>query len=135
VRPSVSWSNRVSQRLIIHSFWSSGFGHSNAELSIYGKEKLSEAKRGTGDSGDGHSFANRTMQLQSVSGFTEDRFQMTAEWERNSGDLVLLSTRFERTRLEQLETFSIRLTLAQQWAADNFNIRIGGADFAIYWML
>ena len=159
-RPSISWSNRVSQRLIIHSFWASGFGHSDAQLSPYGREKLYEAKHGTGKSQDGHSFANRTMQLQSISGFTEDRFQITAEWERNSGDRILLSSRFERTRLEQLETFSMRLTLAQQWNADGFNLRLGGgpqyamlsgkdldgediktagwlpaADFAMYWIL
>ncbi|MEI6397924.1 MAG: hypothetical protein WCO71_04045 [Pseudomonadota bacterium] len=160
VRPSVSWSNRVSQRLIIHSFWASGFGHSEAELSPYGKEKLYEAKHGTGKSQDGHSFANRTMQLQSIAGFTEDRFQITAEWERNSGERILLSSRFERTRLEQLETFSMRFTLAQQWNANGFNLRLGGgpqysmlsgkdldgediktagwlpaADFAMYWIL
>jgi hypothetical protein len=160
IRPSVAWSNRVSQRLIIHSFWASAFGPSEAELSPYGKQKLYEAKHGSGKAGDGHSFANRTMQMQSLAGFTEDRFQMSAEWERNSGDLILLSTRFERTRLEQLETFSLRLTLAQQWTADGFNLRVGGgpqysmlsgkdldgedikaagwlpaADFAIYWVL
>ena len=160
IRPSVSWSNRISRRLIIHSFWASGFGQSHAELSESGKAKLQDAKYGTGKSGDGHSFANRTMQMQSLAGFTEDRFQITAEWERNSGDRILLSTRFERTKLEKLETFSLRLTLAQQWEADGFNIRLGGgpqyavlsghdldgetikaagwlpaADFAVYWIL
>jgi hypothetical protein len=160
VRPSISWSNRISQRLIIHSFWASGFGSSSAELSPYGKEKLQAAKHGTGKSGDGHSFANRTMQMQSIAGFTEDRFQLTAEWERSSGDRILLSSRIERTRLDKLETFSMRATLAQQWAGDGFNLRIGAgpqyamfsgqdldgeeiktagwlpaADFAIYWIL
>jgi hypothetical protein len=160
IRPSLAWSNRVSQRLIIHSFWASGFGASEAELSPYGTQKLYEAKHGSGKGGDGHSFANRTMQMQSLAGFTEDRFQMSAEWERNSGDRILLSTRFERTGLEQLHTFSVRLTLAQQWSADGFNLRLGGgpqysmlsgkdldgedikaagwlpaADFAIYWIL
>ena len=160
VRPAVSWSNRISQRLIIHSFWASGFGKTDVELSPYGKDKLYQAKHGTGSAGDGHSFANRTMQLQSFAGFTEDRFQISAEWERNSGDRILLSSRFERTRVENMESFSMRLTLAQQWSADGFNLRIGGgpqyamisgrdlddeeiktagwlpaADFAIYWIL
>ena len=126
IRPSVAWSNRVSQRLIIHSFWASSFGQADAELSPYGRQKLSEAKHGQGKAGDGHSFANRTMQVQSIAGFTEDRFQMSAEWERNSGDRILLSTRFERTHLEALDTFSVRLTLAQQWTADGFNVRLGG---------
>jgi hypothetical protein len=160
IRPSIAWSNRISQRLIIHSFWASGIGSSKAELSPYGKEKLRAAKHGSGKSGDGHSFANRTMQMQSIAGFTEDRFQMTAEWERNSGDRILLSSRLERTRLAQLETFSMRLTLAQQWAGNGFNLRVGAgpeysmisgkdldsedisasgwlpaADLALYWIL
>jgi hypothetical protein len=159
IRPSVSWSNRISPRLIIHSFWATAIGKSEAELSDLGKERLREAKHGSGAPGDGHSFANRTMQTQSLAGFTEDRFQITAELERNSLDRILLSTRFERTKLEDLETFSVRMTLAQQWSADGFNIRMGGgpqyamlnghdldgetiktagwlpaADFAIYWV-
>ena len=160
LRPSIAWSNRISSALIIHSFWTSGIGKSSAELSDFGKAKLKESKYGTNTAGDGHSFANRTMQVQSLAGFTEDRFQMTAEWERASGERVLLSTRFERTRLEQLETFSVRLTLAQHWYTDGFNLRLGAgpqyavlsgkdlddeelnasgwlptADFAIYWVL
>ena len=159
-RPSIAWSNRISHRLIIHSFWASGFGRSEASLSPYGRERLNEAKHGTGKSGDGHAFANRTMQMQSLAGFTEDRFQMSGEWERVSGERIILSSRFERTRLEQLETFSVRMTLAQQWAADGFNLRLGAgtqysilsgndldgekindsgwlpaADFAMYWIL
>ena len=110
-RPSVSWSNRISPRLIIHSFWASAFGKSEAVLSDYGKNKLHEAKYGSTESDDTHSFANRTMQTQSLAGFTEDRFQISAEWERNSLDRILLSTRFERTKLEELETFSMRMTL------------------------
>jgi hypothetical protein len=160
VRPSVAWSNRVSSRLIIHSFWTSGIGHSQAQLSPYGRQKLREAKLGDGKAADGHTFANRTMQLQSLAGFTEDRFQLSADWKRNSGDRIVFATRFERTRLEDLNTFSLRMTLAQQWSADGFNIRMGGgpqysmlsgqdldgeaiktagwlpaADLAIYWIL
>lgn len=160
IRPSISWSNRISPRLVIHSFWASAFGQSEAKLSDYGKRKLYEAKHGSGSAGDTHTFANRTMQTQSLAGFTEDRFQITAEWERNSLDKILLATRFERTRLEDLETFSMRLTIAQEWASDGFHLRIGGgpqyallsgqdldgekieaagwlpaADFAVYWIL
>ena len=132
LRPSIAWSNRISQRLIIHSFWASGFGKSTSELSPYGKDKLHAAKHGSGKSGDGHSFANRTMQIQSIAGFTEDRFQLTAEWERNSGDRILLSSRLERTRLAQLETFSMRLTLSQQWSGYGFNLRVGaGPEYSM----
>ena len=57
---------------------------------------------------------------------------MTAEWERNSGDRILLSSRIERTRLEQIETLSMRLTLSQQWAGNGFNLRVGaGPEFSI----
>ena len=132
LRPSIAWSNRVSKHLIIHSFWASGIGKTNAELSSYGLAELSRKKATSGDDNTHYELASRTMQLQSIAGLTEDRFQVTAEWERRSGERILLSTRLERTRLEALEAFSARITLAQQWTADGLNLRLGaGPQYAV----
>lgn len=132
LRPSVSWSNRVSEHLIIHSFWASGLGKTEATLSDYGRSELAKRKSDRSETDRQYEVASRAMQFQSISGLTEDRFQVTAEWERNSGERILLSTRLERTRLEALETFSARLTLAQQWAADGLNIRLGaGPQYSV----
>jgi hypothetical protein len=146
MRPSVAWSNQLSSRLTIHSFWATGFGKAHAVLSDFGKRQLWKAKHGddtypgdqpttssstTGNkqivNQDGDStFAKRTMQLQSIAGFTEDRFQITGDWERDDGNRILLATRLERTKLESLETFSVRITIAQEWVLDHFHMRLGG---------
>lgn len=146
IRPSVAWSNQLSSRLTIHSFWATGFGKAHAVLSDYGKRQLWKAKHGDdtypGDqpttsntttankqiaNQDGDAtFAKRTMQLQSIAGFTEDRFQITGDWERDDGNRILLATRLERTKLESLETFSVRVTIAQEWVLDHFHMRMGG---------
>jgi hypothetical protein len=132
LRPSVSWSNRVSGHLIIHSFWASGLGKTEANLSEYGRSELAKRKSDSSQPDRQYEVASRAMQLQSISGLTEDRFQVTAEWERHSGERILLSTRLERTRLEALDTFSARVTLAQHWAADGLNIRLGaGPQYSV----
>jgi hypothetical protein len=153
LRPTISWSRKVSGRLTIHSYWASGIGSTRAQLSEDGKRNLWRAKHGDepypSDSGtppgkpsssnqqapssnEEASFARRGMQLQSIAGLTEDRFQITGDWERSDGNRILLSTRFERTRLEDLNTFSIRMTLAQQWGLDQFHLRLGaGPQYSI----
>lgn len=132
LRPSVSWSNRVSSHLIIHSFWASGLGKTEATLSDFGRSELAKKKSDSSPPNEEYEVASKAMQFQSIAGLTEDRFQVTAEWERNSGERILLSTRLERTRLEALDTFSGRLTLAQHWTADGLNLRLGaGPQYSV----
>lgn len=147
IRPSIAWSNRMSSRLTIHSFWATGFGKANAGLSDHGKREQWSAKHGsetypgdqptttnnaattnqqTANLDSDATFARRTMQLQSIAGFTEDRFQITGDWQRDDGNRILLATRLERTKLEELETFSVRVTIAQEWILDHFHLRMGG---------
>ena len=157
LRPSIAWSNRISPRLTIHSMWASGIGRARATLSDEGKRELWKSKHGQdpfpGDSASSAgpstpsetanqqkstenqdaTFARRSMQLQSIAGLTEDRFQVTGDWERDDGNRILLSTRFERTRLEELDTFAFRITIAQEWILDHFHLRIGGGpQYAIF---
>jgi hypothetical protein len=132
IRPSIAWSNRVSKHLVIHSFWASGLGKTEAELSEYGLSELNRKKQDSDHPDRQYEIASKTMQFQSLAGLTEDRFQVTAEWERGSGERILLSTRLERTRLDTLETFSARLTVAQHWTADGLNLRLGaGPQYSI----
>lgn len=132
LRPSISWSNRVSKHLVIHSFWASGIGKTEAELSEYGLTELNRHKEDLDHPDRQYEIASKTMQFQSLAGLTEDRFQVTAEWERGPGERILLSTRLERTRLESLDTFSARITLAQHWVADGLNLRLGaGPQYSI----
>jgi hypothetical protein len=132
LRPSISWSNRVSKHLVIHSFWAIGIGETDAELSAYGLAELDRHKEDLNHPDRQYEIASKTMQFQSLAGLTEDRFQVTAEWERGPGERILLSTRLERTRLESLDTFSARITLAQHWVADGLNLRLGaGPQYSI----
>ena len=132
LRPSISWSNRVSRKLVIHSFWASGIGTTKAELSEFGLAELTRKKSDPKHPDRQYEIASRTMQFQSLAGLTEDRFQVTAEWERQSGESILLSTRLERTRLDTLDTFSCRVTLAQHWTTDGLNLRLGaGPQYSI----
>jgi hypothetical protein len=132
LRPSISWSNRVSKHLVIHSFWAIGIGETDAALSPYGLAELDRHKEDLNHPDRQYEIASKTMQFQSLAGLTEDRFQVTAEWERGPGERILLSTRLERTRLESLDTFSARITLAQHWVADGLNLRLGaGPQYSI----
>ena len=148
-RPSIVWTSRMSPRLLLHTFWATGFGKTHAVLSDYGKRELWKSKHGNdpypGDaptspgsstsstanqvkssSDESATFARRTMQVQSIAGLTDTRFQITGEFQRENGNQVFLATRFERTHLEDLETFSVRVTVAEQWTLDQFRLRIGG---------
>lgn len=132
LRPSISWSNRVSPQLVIHSFWASGIGQTEAELSDFGRNELARKKSDAEHPDRQYEISSKTMQFQSLAGLTEDRFQVTAEWERPTGERILLSTRLERTRLDTIETFSARLTVAQHWTTDGLNLRLGaGPQYTI----
>lgn len=49
IRPSVSWSHRVSGRLQLHSHYATAFGKISAKLSDQGKRRLYESKHPDGD--------------------------------------------------------------------------------------
>ena len=49
LRPAISWTNRISPRLNIHSYWSIGLGKPRATLSEKGKRALWEMKHPDGN--------------------------------------------------------------------------------------
>ena len=147
IRPAIIWSNRISSRLSLHTSYAQGFGEFTAELSPQGKRKLWESKHPDGDyesretktsteplEGSGNqekqsnqtdSFAQRTLQVSSISGIMVDSFQMTGEITRTSGHKVLVATRFERMELNDLKASNMRLTASQQWLWSQFQLRVG----------
>ena len=150
IRPSISWTNRLSARLNLHTFWGVGFGDVHATLSENGKRNLWEAKHPGGnyemrrktpepaapeDSVKGNqeeraqdasdTISRRTLQLQTLSGLVTNLFQVTGEIERSAAKKILLTSRIERTKLETVDSKGIRLTAAQQWIWDQFQFRLG----------
>jgi hypothetical protein len=152
VRPSISWTNVISPRLKLHTFWAKGFGKVHAVLSDKGRRKLWETKHPGGDydaefpqdgAGGGKetgksagtsgnqatdrqsSFTQQSVQVQSITGLAQDRFQMTGEIRRANGNKVLLTCRIEDTQIEDLKSNSMRLTVAHQWIWSTFQMRLG----------
>jgi len=67
----------------------------------------------------------QSLQVQSVSGLSQERFQLSGEWTRVGGNKVLISTRLERNDIEELKSNFFRLTAAHQWIWPVFQIRLG----------
>lgn len=163
IRPQISWTNIVSPRLKLHTFWAKGFGRVHAKLSEKGRRELWEKKhpnavyedrdpdtqkprspstgptptsgevtdnqeKGTQES----SPTQQTVQVQSITGLAQERFQLTGEFTRASGNKVLVTSRIEQTFFEGLKTSFFRLTAAHQWIWPSFQMRLGiGAQYFV----
>lgn len=160
VRPQVSWTNELSPRLRLHTFWAKGFGKIEATLSEKGRRKLWETKHpgadyeqrnketqkpkepsattvGVDDEADASvenqeklaaersALTSQSIQVQSITGLAQDRFQLTGEFSRASGNKVLVTTRIEQTTFEDLKSNFLRLTAAHQWIWSTFQMRLG----------
>ena len=137
-RPQISWSQRISPRLILHSHWSIGIGTVNAELSEEGRRHFWESKYPQGNyatrtkvvNPDDNQEANlglahRTLQAQSLMGLSRDFFQVSGEFQRDTDKRVLLTSRISNLQLEQLKSQDFRVTAAQEWQHGPFNFRLG----------
>ncbi len=159
VRPSVSWTNTLSPRLKLHTFWAKGFGTVHAKLSEKGERKLWETKHpgadyesrnkktkaptdkttttpddGTAtdtkdnqerDTAEQSSLTQQSIQVQSITGLAQERFQLTGEFVRTNGNKVLVTSRIEQSRFEELKASFFRLTTAHQWVWSSFQMRLG----------
>jgi hypothetical protein len=74
---------------------------------------------------DESSFLHQSVQVQSIAGLAEDRFQLTGEYQRKNGNKVLLTCRVEQTALENLRSNFFRITAAHQWIWSTFQMRLG----------
>ncbi|SMF20485.1 hypothetical protein [Pseudobacteriovorax antillogorgiicola] len=138
VRPQISWSQRMSPRLTLHSHWSIGLGDVNASLSEEGRKYFWESKYPQGDyetrtqdvSDETNTEANlglahRTLQAQSLMGLSRDFFQISGEFHRDESKRILLSSRISNLQLESLKSQDFRVTAAQEWRHGAFNFRLG----------
>lgn len=155
VRPSVSWTNTLSPRLKLHTFWAKGFGKVNAELSAKGERKLWETKHPGADydsrnqgtnaptdssatgtatdtkdnqergASEQSSLTQQSIQVQSITGLAQERFQLTGEFIRTNGNKILVTSRIEQSKFEDLKASFFRLTTAHQWVWSSFQMRLG----------
>lgn len=134
VRPALSWTNLISERLRLHTLWTMGVGKIKAELSDSGRREVDTQKypEGVPESPVGKNrdqkasnLGRRTLEMQSLFGLTTDRFQITGEFIQENKNRVLVTTRVEQMRVEDLEASSIRFTVAQHWYLDSFQFRLG----------
>lgn len=172
VRPSVAWTNVLSPRLKLHTFWAKGFGKIRAKLSEKGRRKLWETKHPgadyeqrdettqepkaapspdeTPDDGTDEpapsttsnqekdaeakksALTSQSVQVQSITGLAQERFQLTGEFDRAGGNKVLVTSRIEQTEFEKLKSNFFRLTVAHQWIWSTFQMRLGvGAQYYV----
>ena len=137
LNPSLSWTQKFSERLNLHTHWAVGIGKVRAKLSEKGQRKLWESKHPGKDydsrNEDGEaaksdtrdSFSKRTLQVQSITGLTNDLFQVTGEFQRSPNKKILITSRIDRVQIETLRSNGFRLTAAQQWIWENFQFRLG----------
>ena len=155
MRPGIIWTQHLSPRLKIHTYWTQGFGHIDAALSEEGKRRsweqkhpgetynpTSESMEETEASDDEaeevsttenqekakeqtSNIGRRTLELQSLFGLSTDRFQITGEITRADGNKIILTSRIEKMHLKELKANSIRFTVAQQWHHSSFHFRLG----------
>jgi hypothetical protein len=72
------------------------------------------------------------VQVQSITGLAQERFQLTGEFTRASGNKVLVTSRIEQTEFEKLKSNFLRLTVAHQWIWSHFQMRVGiGAQYYV----
>lgn len=149
-RPGIAWTYRISERLHLHTFWTKSFGEIEAGLTEKGKRALWKSKypdqsyddRDSGKASSSsidpresqnierlnsnqNSHTHQSIQVQSIAGISQDRFQLTGQLKRSNGNLVLFTTRVEQSKLEDLKSNMIRLTAAHQWIWASFQMRLG----------
>lgn len=157
LRPGLAWSNVLSPRLRLHTFWAKGFGTVTARLSEKGQRQLWEAKHPGDDyekrnrrtkqpttttedsateavnstenqekdANAESSLTSQSLQVQSITGLAQERFQLTGEFVRKNGNKVLVTSRIEQSQFESLKSNSFRLTAAHQWVWSGFQMRLG----------
>lgn len=78
------------------------------------------------------SLTQQSIQVQSITGLAQERFQLTGEFTRASGNKVLVTSRIEQTEFEKLKSNFFRLTVAHQWIWSTFQMRLGvGAQYYV----
>lgn len=77
------------------------------------------------DASEKSGLTSQSIQVQSITGLAQERFQITGEFTRQSGNKVLVTSRIEQTQFEDLKSNFFRLTAAHQWIWPSFQMRLG----------
>jgi hypothetical protein len=106
IRPSISWTNRLSPRLKLHTFWAVRIGKVEAELSEKGQQRFWEAKHPGGD------YATRTTGIPDELGEPTDTTPTTTSpetpTETPSEEATVKSTKNQEQKAEKLSDISRR---------------------------
>lgn len=142
IHPRLVFTQALSSRLLLHSSWGAGWDRGDLELSDAGKRRLWRSKYPNGDyearTGDGKppsnngqkleedfSITHRSLLLQSLLGFAQERFELSGEILRSPRETLLISAHIARFNREELKAQRLGLSLAQQWRSPRFGFRIG----------
>ncbi len=77
------------------------------------------------ESGKRNSVSQQSIQVQSIAGLAQERFQLSGEFSRRNGNKVLVSSRIEQSQFEDLKSKFFRLTAAHHWIWTKFQMRLG----------
>lgn len=77
------------------------------------------------EAGKRTSVSQQSIQVQSIAGLAQERFQLSGEFARKSGNKILVSSRIEQSQFEDLKSKFFRLTAAQHWIWSRFQMRLG----------
>jgi hypothetical protein len=88
-------------------------------------ESNSDSENQEKESGKRNSVSQQSIQVQSIAGLAQERFQLSGEFSRKNGNRVLVSSRIEQSQFEDLKSKFFRLTAAHHWIWAKFQMRLG----------
>lgn len=77
------------------------------------------------EAGKKSSISQQSIQVQSIAGLAQERFQLSGEFSRKNGNKILVSSRIEQSQFEELKSKFFRLTAAHHWIWTKFQMRLG----------
>lgn len=77
------------------------------------------------EAGKRSSISQQSIQVQSIAGLAQERFQLSGEFSRKNGNKILVSSRIEQSQFEDLKSKFFRLTAAHHWIWSKFQMRLG----------
>ncbi len=90
-----------------------------------GPTTTSDSENQEKESGKRNSVSQQSIQVQSIAGLAQERFQLSGEFSRKNGNKVLVSSRIEQSQFEDLKSKFFRLTAAHHWIWSKFQMRLG----------
>ncbi len=118
VHPRLILTRRLSERLLTHAAWEGGRNWGDLALSEEGKQRQRQSQRQG-------LFADQSILLMALLGFTQESFEVSGEWQRSPHETLLLAAHIARYQLEDLKAQHFGVRIAQQWQGENIGFRLG----------